>query len=162
MAVAKVRNSRNLQQWKTSTAELCHYMATTPTATTAPRPPSTARTKLSQMIEADSIFADIDIGITDLVSMSENISNLLGPSNTIIKREVRMMTQTLNSLHLKMEEAMRKVSKLRSHKDLISSKKAAISNKINLEKAVATSSNKRKSPPLHTIRIQEIFQSNTP
>jgi len=124
----------------------------------APKAPITSNTKLSQMIEADSIFADIDIGISDLVTVSDSISNLLGPSNTTIKRQVRMMTQTLTALHSKMEEAMRKLSKLRSHQDLIRSKKTAINNKISLEKAAASTSNKRKSPSPHTVRIQEIIQ----
>lgn len=132
---------------------------TTPTLMGPPHVPLGSKTKTSQMIEAESILADIDIGITDLATVADNIMMLLGPSNTTVKRQVRSMSQALSTLHGKMEDAMRKLCKLRAHQDLIKSKKAAITNRIVLEQAAA-SSNKRKSPPLHSVRIQELCQSS--
>ena len=104
----------------------------TPAAMAPSKVPFGSKTKLSQMIEADSIFADIDIGITDLVTVADNIITMLGSSNPTIKREVKMISQTLTTLHSKMEDAMRNLLKLRAHQDLIKSKKAAFSNKITL------------------------------
>lgn len=108
------------------------------------RPPIKFSTKLSQMIKADSIYAEFDIGTTNLIAVSDRICNLSGPSNITTKRQVRMATPTLTVLHSKMEDATRNLSKLRSHQDLVRSKMRAIKNKIIMEKAAASTFNKEK------------------